>query len=155
MLMVLVLVPLVSIGQVDDHKKKAGDPNGAYNNDDATAMTEWKYCTIGYKTQMESGLDPIKKGYEINEVYTYSYFGNTKPVYVRFIEFVKTDTKKVKAVIVVVDNKNYNYDSYYCIPNDSMDNEVKQAYKKQNNNMVSSRLRLLLNAYSGYINSLR
>jgi hypothetical protein len=152
LLTLFIIIPLLSIGQGG-----TGTYDNSYEKKISTTMTEWKYCTIGYKTQMESGLDPVKKGYSINEVHTYSYDESTKPIYVHFIEMVETESKTIKAVIVVVDNTAYNYNSYYCIPNITFMNEfdVGKAQSKQNYDMASSRMRLLLQAYTSYIRFLR
>lgn len=86
-----------------------------------TTWDEYNYCTKGFKTQIESGLDLTKKGYEITSLgeqkFTYNGYDNYSSAKIYGLKPI--DFSKPNALIVVYEkyfgNELYSRE-YLCIP---------------------------------------
>ena len=86
-----------------------------------TTWDEYNYCTKGFKTQIESGLDLTKKGYEITSIgeqkYTYNGFDNFSSA--KIFGLKPTGFTRPTALIVVYEkyfDKELYAREYLCIP---------------------------------------
>ena len=76
-----------------------------------TTEEEFNYFTKGYGQQVEEGLDPIKKGYKVEEIPVKYELKGTK---YSFIKLIKVGTG-LRAIIIIV-QVGKNPKKYGCIP---------------------------------------
>lgn len=98
-----------------------------------TTEDEFNYVTKGYNSQIESGLDPVKKNYRIEDIpIEYTSTSGT----FTFKKFIKyPDSLKCIMMIMKLGNTN-NY--HACIPHPKTDNYVWIKCMKQMNAVLSS-----------------
>ena len=114
-----------------------------------TTMEEFLYCTKGYKIQVESGIDPEKKGYILKSLSSrYDEFNTGKSVYL--IGLYNEDKNKLQAIICILDN-GYGSKNYYCIVNENTYGDVRKEYLSQINSMNFSNLRLVMISITDYL----
>ena len=106
-----------------------------------TSVEEFKYCSVGYKTQISTGLDAMKKGYDIKKIITYpmSSYGNSN-LEVKIVGMYLANTDIVKGYIVIVD-PNGSYPEYTAFSSFFSSPEVKKMELDQLDNIGSSRLK--------------
>ncbi|WP_395048379.1 hypothetical protein [Flavobacterium sp.] len=102
-----------------------------------TTQIEYNYLTKGLKDAVEKGLD-LKQGYDLQDFYTH----NEQFYTFNFRLFVDVNTKKTKAILVVVDSKVWGNRYYVCIPQDNPD------LSKQYSDYLQSWDKDILKAYS-------
>jgi len=114
-----------------------------------TTMEEFLYCTKGYKIQVESGIDPEKKGYILKSLVSkYDEFNTGKSVHL--IGLYNENKNNLQAIICVLDN-GYGSKSYYCIVNEDTVGDVRKEYLSQINSMNFSNLRLVMISITDYL----
>lgn len=93
-----------------------------------TTEDEFNYVTKGYNSQIEDGLDPVKKNYRLEDI-PIEYKGPT--VNFKFKKFIKSpDTLKCIMLIMKIGSGN-NY--YACLPHPKTNEEVWSKCMKQLN----------------------
>lgn len=83
-----------------------------------TTQEEYDYVTLGYKMQLEGGLD-MKQGYVLKEIGEWAATFSDGTRGFRFIGLYRgTDTKPcaIMAIYGKKDNSATRYAEYYCIP---------------------------------------
>ncbi len=93
-----------------------------------TTQEEFDYCTKGFKTQLEKGLE-MKKGYSIGHTATHQV-GQS---HAQYRELYRDDEDYPCAWIIRVYNE---YSSYYlCLPHVHSDSEIWNQYFDQYSNL--------------------
>lgn len=91
-----------------------------------TSLEEYNYCTKGYKIQIESGLDPVKKGYEIKSLHEMDIDYSGFNINISFIGFIKIASQELRATIMIIKSSEGVF--YLCVPNEDSNEDVFDLY---------------------------
>ncbi|MEM1326181.1 MAG: hypothetical protein AAGI23_09520 [Bacteroidota bacterium] len=105
-----------------------------------TTEEEYLYCTKGYKSQIEKGLDAQKEGYKFEGLGTYSN-GNLK-----IVKMIRTEDDIVKAYIFKV--KYLDQILTYCMPNQYASDVMWSRWRSVVTRMERNRRNMILMAFS-------
>ena len=87
-----------------------------------TTLDEYRYLAKGYAYQLEMGLDPVKKGYEIRK----NHSTNNKTNIVGLYQLSDQQLKGLLLVVKDEDERPY----YWVVPNPQSDIKVRQMYEQ-------------------------
>jgi hypothetical protein len=128
-LILLIITPLLSFSQ-----------------EEGTTLEEYRYCTKGYQMQIESGLDPVKNGYEIKKLYAFEHELRT----VNFVGLIEKSSLNLKAIILILSEDNLNITKTFCLPNEYTHSKIDEMYQESLMSLSSPHLNLVLLALSKY-----
>lgn len=85
-----------------------------------TTEDEFNYATKGYQSQIEAGLDPVKKNYKVVDIPVFHYTNNG--INYEFKKLIKGEDS-LKCIIMIMHRKNApNY--YCCLPHPLTNNDL-------------------------------
>jgi len=106
-LLLLFLTPTLLLAQADISK--------------GTTLDEYRFLSKGYAYQIEMGIDPFKKGYDLKSIAS-----STNDV--KYIGLYQEDNNTPKGILLVF-NGDTDEASYICLPNNQANDRVWELYE--------------------------